>query len=170
MIITKNNEVIFNTEDVFVLDDQLLSYLIGCARSNERKTVRICIHKSLDEQLHQMIIVHHKGNYIRPHRHPSKTESFHLIQGSMLLCIFDDRGKLIDSIILGENRGKHTFVSRIEKNIYHTVVPLTDVVVFHEITNGPFTGIGDSEFPEWAPEQNDQEGISDFLNSIGIAY
>jgi len=117
-----------------------------------------------------MIIVHCKGNYVRPHRHPLKTESFHLIQGSLLLGIFDESGKIIDRIVLEESGDKYTLVARIEKNIYHTAFPLSEVVVFHEITNGPFTGIGDSEFPEWAPEPDDKEGIRDFIKCSRISY
>lgn len=169
-MITNSNEVIFNTEDIFVLDEQLISYLKERAQNNARKTARICIHKSADEQLHQMIIVHCKGNYVRPHRHPLKTESFHLIQGALLLATFNESGKVINRIVLEENGDKYTLVARIEKNIYHTVFPLTEVVVFHEITNGPFTGIGDSEFPEWAPVTGDNAGTRDFLRSNAISY
>lgn len=161
-----HNEVIYNTEDIFLLDHKLIAYLIDCARTNERKTARICIHKNIDEELHQMIIVHHRGNYVRPHKHPAKTESFHLIQGRLLLCIFDARGKILNKIVL-EDKGKQaTIVSRLEKNIYHTVLALSEIVVFHEITNGPFIGIGDSEFPDWAPALDDQEGIQSFLASL----
>jgi cupin fold WbuC family metalloprotein len=166
-----NPEVIFNPKDVFVLDEQGISSLKKCAESNERRTARICLHQSIAEPVHQMIIVHFKGVYVRPHRHPEKTESFHLIQGSLLLGVFDEQGKVMDRVVLGEKGEKGVgtrIVARLAKNLYHTVIPLTETVVFHEITNGPFTGTGDSEYPQWAPEPDDSEGIRNFFEYIGI--
>jgi len=158
------NEVIFNCEDLFVLDTQRIGLLKEAARNNPRKTMRICLHQDTDDLLHQMVIVHSQGNYVRPHRHPAKTESFHIIEGSLILCIFDESGLLTEQILLGERNG--ILVARIAKNIYHTVVPVSDLVVFHEITNGPFTGAGDSEFPAWAAEADDTEGIQEFFKMI----
>lgn len=167
-MITSNKEVFFNKEDIFVLDEYKISQLIACAQGNERKTARICMHKSADEQLHQMIIVHFKGNYVRPHRHPAKIESFHLIKGSLLVGVFDEAGNLTDRMVLDDNGDQPTMVARIARNIYHTVIPLTKVVIFHEITNGPFTGHNDSEFAEWAPEPDDKEKIRNFLRKISL--
>ncbi len=158
------NEVIFNSEGLFVLDEQRIKLLKDAARNNPRKTMRICLHPDTDDLLHQMVIVHSQGNYVRPHRHPLKTESFHIIEGSLMLCIFSESGLVTEQILLGESNG--ILVARIAKNIYHTVVPVSDLVVFHEITNGPFSGAGDSEFPVWAAEADDAEGIQEFFSII----
>lgn len=154
--------IIFNTDDVFVFGEDWLAFIKDCARNSEAKSARLCLHKTIEDPLHQMIIVHCRGVYVRPHRHPAKTESFHLIQGSLLLCNFDDNGVLEKKVVLGEKPESEFLIARIEKNIYHTVIPLSDMVVFQEITNGPFTGTGDSDFPAWAPEPDNIEGINEF--------
>jgi hypothetical protein len=39
--------------------------------------------------------------------------------------------------------------------IWHTVIPLDNVVVVHETTNGPFIPGKNMEIPEWAPPENE---------------
>ncbi len=159
-MLVKNGEVIFNNKDVFTLNNELISELKEMATKNERKTARICLHKNVEDRLHQMVIVHAKGAYIRPHKHPNKTESFHVIEGSFWVLIFNEEGNRIDKFKLSSKDEGDDFLLRIDKNIWHTVVPITDLIVFHEITNGPFTGVDDSIFAEWAPEH----GISELFN------
>lgn len=113
-----------------------------------------------------MINVYPERLYVRPHKHPVKTETKHMIEGNMLMLMFDDSGKITESFILNEKSSGGCFAYRIEKNYYHSIIPLSEVVVFHEIINGPYTGVNDSVFPEWAPPNNDEPGIKTFFKRI----
>ena len=49
---------------------------------------------------------------------------------------------------------------------FHTVLPLDDVVVFHEITNGPYSK-NEAVMAGWAPDQLDK--LYSFLIKAALA-
>lgn len=145
----------FNSEHyVIKISKETIAALKLKATADSENKYRLCLHKGVEDSLHEMVIVQCRGNYIRPHKHPGKTESFHLIEGAMGIVIFDNHGTVADMFLM---EAGDTFLFRLEKDIWHTVIPVSDYIVFHEITNGPFMGCGDSVFPQWAPDLNDEQ-------------
>jgi cupin fold WbuC family metalloprotein len=118
------------------------------------KRIRICVHRSADDLLHEMLIVIAKGSYIRPHKHVNKGESFHLIEGMLDIVIFHDDGTIMKVISLGEPQSGKQFFYRLSAPYFHTLILRTDWVVFHEATNGPFRK-EETVYAPWAPEQGD---------------
>src|SRR5665647_897913 len=74
-------ETIQNQDTVIVLNSADIEALKKKALLNERKRIRINLHHGMDSQVHEMIIVHCRNNYVRPHKHSIKAESFHIIEG-----------------------------------------------------------------------------------------
>ena len=61
------------------------------------------IHKNNSAKTNEMIIALKKGSYIRPHTHPNlKSESYHIIKGSMIVFVFNKSGELKKRIKMGE--------------------------------------------------------------------
>ncbi|MCI5968200.1 WbuC family cupin fold metalloprotein [Helicobacter sp.] len=100
-----------------------------------RDSARICLHRDGDSDLHNMLIVHPKGKYIRPHKNPKKSKAYQIVEGAMRMIGIDDVGKKLFDRELS-NEGDR--MVRIEKNVYLLLLPLTQLVVFHEIALGPF--------------------------------
>jgi hypothetical protein len=48
--------------------------------------------------------------------------------------------------------------------LYHTVIPVSEYVIFHEVTNGPFHK-NDVNIPEWASNK-DSDFMLDFQKKI----
>jgi cupin fold WbuC family metalloprotein len=144
-------EVIFNKNDIAAVNKRYIQFLKNKASKSPDGKARFCLHKELGDSLHEMIIVLGQDVYVRPHKHVHKIESFHIIEGSFLLAIFNDRGEVVDRILVGSQSIKENYLCKLEKNIWHTIIPLTDFVVFHETTNGPYIGKDDSVFAPWAP-------------------
>jgi hypothetical protein len=46
------------------------------------------------------------------------------------------------------------------------VIPRSDIVVFHETTNGPFQPGASSIFASWAPEEGDGTAVQRYLAAI----
>lgn len=159
-------EVIFNKKEIIEINDQKIQELKQKALKNFSGKVRLCLHRNIRESLHEMIIVLCKNVYIRPHKHVMKTESFHVIEGSFLLIIFDKNGKEIKRILINKEQRKNNFLCRLNRNIWHMIIPVTDFVVFHEVTNGPYIRKGSSVFASWAPKEDDHNGIEKFIESI----
>ena len=112
-----------------------------------------------------MLIVHARGSYVRPHRHPGKTESMHIIEGAADLVVFDGTGDVESVTVLGDYPSGNAFFHRMAAPLFHTLLVRSDVFVFHETTNGPFD-CRDTEFAPWAPGEGDVEGVALFLANL----
>ena len=153
-----NEEVLYTTESVTNVNRSDIDFLKIKSNENKRKRVRLCTHLDVNDGLHEMIIVHHKGNYVPPHKHLGKSESFHMIEGVLKIILFEDDGSILRIIILDAEGMDGFFYYRLSKSLYHTVIPVTDIVVFHETTNGPFRR-EDMIIPKWAPEETESIDI-----------
>ena len=161
-----NEEVLFTSDSITRVNGKDIELLKQKAAVNPRKRVRLCAHGSPEDSVHEMLIVHSKGAYVRPHKHLiasgspdalNKSESFHIIEGALKVVIFDDSGCVIDVIDMGDYRTGKSFYQRISNAYFHTVIPTSEMVVFHETTKGPFRR-EDTVFAPWSPEENDVEG------------
>ena len=160
-----NEEVLFTADDVVKVDANDIEELKQKAKHNRRKRIRLCAHKGLDDSIHEMVIVHEKSCYIRPHKHNNKTESFHIIEGSVVIILFDEDGQINKIIPMGDYASGRKFFYRLPPSHYHTLIIQSDVLVFHEITNGPFKP-KDTVWAPWAPEEADVDEVSRYMESI----
>lgn len=158
----ESDEVLYADEPLVLADAPLIGRLKELARGNARRRVRLCAHPAPEDRLHEMFIVLGKGSYIRPHRHPGKSESFHVIEGEADLLLFDDTGTPVDRIGLGGYPTGGTFYFRIDRARFHSVVVLSESFVFHETTNGPFNR-NDTEFALWAPGEQETDAGRRFM-------
>jgi cupin fold WbuC family metalloprotein len=97
--------------------------------------VRINMHAEDSSSLHEMFIALAAGTYVRPHRHIGKSESFHIIHGQLDVVLFDDDGTPAKIIPL-ETGG--TCFYRLSAAVFHTIMPRSEAVIIHEVTDGPF--------------------------------
>jgi len=151
---TINDEVLYTTENITRINKSDIDQLKILSRSNPRKRIRICTHPDIGDNIHEMIIIHASGAYITPHKHIGKSESFHIIEGLLLVVIFDEKGEIIEQIRMGDSESGLTFYYRLPANHFHTVVPQSELALFHEVTNGPFVP-EDTVFAPWAPSEED---------------
>lgn len=158
-------EVIFNKDNIVKIDNKKIQSLKKEAFNNPSKKVRLCLHKNVMDPLHEMIIVQKKEVYVRPHKHKFKTESFHVIEGSFIVVIFDNEGKVVSKIIMGNKRGNN-LLCRLGENIWHMIIPISDFVIFHEITNGPYKKKEHSIFAPWAPDGKNEAEVKRYIDLI----
>ena len=112
-----------------------------------------------------MLIVHGKSTYVHPHKHPGKSESTHIIEGLVDIILFDDDGRIDRVIEMGDYASGKIFYYRIATPIFHTLIIRSDILVFHETTNGPFNKES-TIFAPWAPEEADSTSVSHFLSNL----
>src|SRR5580704_9266068 len=89
---TESAEVLYADERIVTIDAADIADLAGAAAVNPRRRIRVCAHRSVDDRLHEMVIVHTKDTYVRPHKHLGKAESFHVIEGEVDVVVFDEHG------------------------------------------------------------------------------
>jgi cupin fold WbuC family metalloprotein len=165
---TLNDEVIAADEDVVRLDAATVEQLKKAAAANARHRIRICAHHDTSDTLHEMVIVHMQGVYVRPHKHVGKTESMHVVEGVADVVFFDDDGAVLEVLPIGVPASGRTFFYRLASPWYHTLVVRSKFFVFHEVTNGPFHR-EDTVFAPWAPEEDDAADVARFQDRLASA-
>ena len=160
----ENDEVLFPIEDAVAIKRSDLQELKSLSLLNKRKRIRICAHMNPSDKLHDMLIVHGKECYVRPHKHSSKAESLTILEGEADLILFEEDGSIRDVIRMGELSTNKDFFYRISSSIYHMLIIRSEFLTFHEATEGPFDR-EDTLFPEWSPSE-DSDSLVDFMESI----
>ena len=67
-----------------------------------------------------MLIVHHREAYVRPHKHFGKPESFHVIEGTARVVIFENDGQIRDVLDMAPyGQGKLCYY-RMPDEVFHS--------------------------------------------------
>jgi cupin fold WbuC family metalloprotein len=139
---------------------------------------------SNDEKIHHFIlanrsvrerdpkILHEKGDYLnkvfnfvladsymQPHLHPGeeKIENMYLIEGSFALIIFDNNGRITETVVL--EKGEKEFIA-VPAFTWHTYIMLTDEVIIYETMDGIYDQYTWKKLAKWAPEENSKESLN----------
>lgn len=148
------------TADVFVADQSIvrvtkedLTFLIDAAPKAPRGRVRLCAHRDTNDRLQEMFIALSRTTYLQPSAH-KKDESLQVLYGLGSYVFFDGVGDVTDVIPLGDGKSGRSLYCRIPQGVFHALVVESDVMMIHEITNGPFER-SDTVFADWAPSDSD---------------
>lgn len=161
---SESAEVLYPEEDIAVVNTSDLQELKRLALLNPSQRVRLCTHRSPNDRLHEMFIVHAQDCYVRPHKHIKKTESITILEGEVDVVLFNEDGKILQINQLGAPETRKIFYQRLPQETYHMLIIRTELLVFHEITSGPFRR-GNTIFPDWAPAK---QGVAsmEYVNKI----
>jgi len=121
----KHNETV-TLDDVIKLNSMLIDNI---------DVHRICIHTDSSDEFHNMIIAQKKGCEVIVHQHPTKAESYHIMEGVLKLNYFDDKGIVAKRVVLSS---EGNLISRVDPGTYHSIEPISDIVIYHESKIGPF--------------------------------
>jgi cupin fold WbuC family metalloprotein len=165
----RSAEVFVPVDDMVAVDRADVAFFKGEAAKTVRRRTRLCAHADVEDAVHEMLIVHERDAYVRPHRHFGKSESFHVVEGQGTVLLFDEVGNVELAVELGDYASGRTFYFRIADARYHCLVITSPVMVFHECTKGPFRR-EETQFAPWSPPEEDVLGVRDFLRSLGEAF
>jgi glucose-6-phosphate isomerase len=144
---------IFNHEAIAEVGPEMIEELKRRAGDAPLRRFRLCLHHGPEDTVHEMIIAFRRDSLVPPHRHLDKCESFHMIEGEVEIRFFDDSGDVVRRVRLGAPGSGLPFIYRLSAPLWHEVVPLSEHVVLHEITSGPFKGSDLGERPPWETEE-----------------
>lgn len=157
--------IYFKGQSIITIFGQQLAELKQLAVQAPLRRARFCLHQQENDGVHEMVIAFCKDSYVRPHRHSNKSESFHVIEGELMVVFFDDDGKITRKLTLGDRNSAHPFLYRLADDQWHMVIPLTEYVVIHETTKGPFIK-AESAFAPWSPQDGDSKAIDALLKRV----
>ena len=166
MIATRkeNDEVLYVKEMAVTVAAPDLAELRRLASLNPRRRIRLCTHQTAGDHVHEMIIYHPKGAYVRPHKHVGKEESFHLVYGEVDLVLFDESGGVVRVVGIGDYTSGKPYYYKIPAGSYHTQLFRKDTV-FHEVTEGPFNP-RDTVLAKWGPAEQDVSLVNDYVAEL----
>lgn len=160
-------EVLYSDQATVLVDGAVVAELKRLAAGTHRRRVRLCAHPDPTAPVHDMIIVHGCDAYVRPHRHPLKAESLHVIEGLAQALFFDESGRIDEIVALGPASSSRHFFYRMPPGRFHALVVESYWFVFAEATQGPFMPDA-SEFPPWAPPE-DSAGSAEYFAALRAA-
>lgn len=157
-----NDEVFYLPDEAASITDKHFLFLSEQAANNNRKRCRICTHQSAGAVLHEMFIMHSKGNYVPPHAHSNSDESLTLIKGEGAMFFYDEGGNVTRVIYLNVDENEGASYVRTPKGVFHSLYILSDEFLFKEAVLGPFerSNMVESTF---APKEDDVENVTAFL-------
>ena len=153
----------FSSENVVKVHTTQLDDFEKIALNNTKHRYRWCNHSSPNDMLQDMFLLRTRGDYTRPDKHINMPESHTIIKGREAIILFSDKGEITDAFVLDRDNGYLSY--RINTDIYHMTIPLTEVAVDYEVKLGPFS-VDSNIYPEWAPHENEVEKAKHFLHDI----
>ena len=160
-----NDEVLVACDPIVRVTCQDIDVIKQLASKTPRRRSRLCAHRSSDDLLHEMLILLDRATYVRPHKHQNKSESFHVMEGTLDVVIFNDGGTIIDVIPMGDYASGRVFFYRLADPYFHTVMPRSEIAIIHETTNGPFHR-ADTEFADFAPLESDADAARVYVEKL----
>lgn len=142
---------------------QLQKFKEQAKKNKRKKRYRLCLQESSEGLLQEMIISRCKDDYCRPDKHRGIPESHTILEGSELIVLFDDDGTVTDAFLLDREKGYLTY--RINEDIFHMTIPLTETAIDYEVKLGPFQPESNI-FPDWAPKEEEKEAVEAFVKKI----
>ena len=158
-------EVIKNSEELLFINNELVEQIIEEASQSQRHMARLLMHFDHENPVQEMLIALGRNCAVMPNRSVGRSESLQVVQGELLLVIFDDNGNVVKRIEMGPYGSDKTFLYRLSSTPWHTMIPLSKIVVVHEVIEGPFSNSSDP-MPDWVPENPDdlKQFLKDCLN------
>ena len=158
-------EVIKNSEELLFINNDLVEQIIEEASQSQRHMARLLMHFDHEDPVQEMLIAMGRDCAVMPNRSPGRSESLQIVKGELLLIVFDDSGKVVSRVKMGPAGSDKVFIYRLSSTPWHTMIPLSEIVIVHEVIEGPFSNSSDP-MPDWVPQNPDdlKRFLKDCLN------
>lgn len=119
------------------------------AALSPRKRAHLNLHSSFDEKVQRLYIAMLQGSYVEPHYHelPHQWEMFFVLQGVVVLTLYNNDGSVIKSLMMGEGQDIQSI--ELQPSDIHSVECISARVLMLEIKEGPFNPEFAKAFPNW---------------------
>ncbi len=159
-------EAIFNKDEVITVSAETVEDLKRRALQASRGRFRLCLHRSHDDAIQEMVIACRRGTYLRPHRSRSgRDKSYHVVDGELAFFLFDDDGHVSRRIDLGSPGSSKPFHVRYAAGVWHMPVVLSEAVVYFEFNAGPYHEGIDPEYAPWSLTEDDDRA-AEYLSML----
>jgi len=156
------SQAIYFEKSIATISKKDIEYIKHLAKQDSQKRARFCLHRNRDDSPQEMILALCREVYIPPHRQLNRRKSYTLHEGKIRVVFFSEKG-LIDKIIdLSAEDESLPFCIRFDCSQWHTVLALSEVVVYSEVMSGEFQ----VEFASWALNPSNTDEVARFILHI----
>ena len=160
----QRTEIVYSAQDpVVCITKSEIDFLRDVAERSSLGKARVLLHGSPENELHEMLIVHSFGQYIRPHINDHSAKSFLVLDGAMVVVMYRDEGTINDHVHLGEFGSNTPFLLRLEEPVFHTIVPISKTVIFLETIKGPHM---ETRYATFAPPPKDIFQVERYMTRL----
>jgi 8-oxo-dGTP diphosphatase len=108
------------------------------ARYRDLPVVRVCLHASDEEPIHEMMIAHTRPQAVGPLRQEKSSLSYHMLAGRAEILLHDPEGAVLSrhAVDAGDPFGPRS--ARLEARVFRTFRSLSPYAIFLETAGGPF--------------------------------
>ena len=156
-------EVLKNNSELLFVTHKMVDEVKAEARQSSRHMARLLMHLSHEDTVQEMLIAMGRDCLVTPNSAIGKSESLHIVEGRLLLVIFDIDGNVIRREKMSHQGDFGSSIYRLNSTPWHTMIPLTDMVVVHETLQGPFENSSEP-LPKWIP--SDSDSMKKFIQEI----
>tara|TARA_B110000008_G_scaffold279635_1_gene327623 strand:- start:2725 stop:3222 length:498 start_codon:yes stop_codon:yes gene_type:complete len=156
-------EVIKNNSDILFVNNKIIEEIKYEALKSSRHMARFLMHLSHEDLIQEMLIAMGKECVVSPNSAAGKSESLQVIEGRLLLVIFDLDGNIVKEEEMAPAGSNLSSIYRLNSTPWHTMIPLTEMVVVHETLQGPFESSSEA-MPSWVPSDN--SNMKKFIQKI----
>lgn len=147
------DDIIFNDKGVCRISNNEINALKN--KLAYYKKTKLCLHQSTEERLQAMINVWTPYVCFPPHYHPRNTEVKILLEGKLLVVLYNLDGQEIERFVMTP---EENYILYLQPGMAHVNIPLTEVVLF-EVTPGPFVSEIDNVFLENFPKNMSADDV-----------
>lgn len=136
----KNDRVFYMKKNPCSISRQQMFILKELAVVKDLAVLRVCLHTDDEADIHEMIMIHSKPSKVGPHKQLKTSLSYHIIEGELLVELFDDKGSQINDFLISNNKQKETgaISLRLDAKQYRAVSSRSPFAIFLEVASGPF--------------------------------
>ena len=161
----ESDEVYYAQGPIPTVDDEAIAFVRSRAYGNPRRVCRICTHPDPSDRLHEMLICHARGGYVRPHGHAGKGVSFAFIEGRGHLVTFAADGTPDAFLPIGPPGSGRASYRRLPEGCIYTFLIDDGHLLLRETILGPFAP-SQNIWAAWAPAETDVPAATAFLAGL----
>jgi cupin fold WbuC family metalloprotein len=163
--LAQSDEVFCAPGDFSTFTSADLDELKERAAATARHRCRICLHPSPNALLHDMVIVHGRDVYVRPHRHRTKPETLIVLEGEGTYIEFDLEGRPNRAVKLSTLGVGGASIVRVPAGTFHSLTIESEWLVFCESTLGPFDPEASEPAP-WSPAAENALAVGTYMTAL----
>jgi cupin fold WbuC family metalloprotein len=156
------SKAIFFDTSIATIFKEDIEHIKRLADQDPKKRARFCLHRTTDDSPQEMILALCREVYIPPHRQQNQRKSYTLQEGKIRVAFFTETGSIDKTIDLSAEDDSLPFYIRFDSGQWHTVLALSEVVVYSEVMSGEFQ----VEFATWALNSNNTVEVDRFISTL----